>query len=559
MLTHLAIRNIVLIDVGELAFDSGLCVLTGETGAGKSILLDSLGLALGARSDAGLVRHGEMQASVMAEFDISNNVAAQAALAELGLDPSDTLIIRRTLGVDGKTRCFVNDESVSVSALKKLGETLVEIHGQHDQRGLLDPSTHRALLDEYGRLDAHVGKVASAFRAWREVQAKLRELEETLAQARREEEYLRHMAAELATLDPQAGEEESLAHARAEMMQAEKLFATIDDALSELSKDKGVASALRSAQRVLLRSSLHATGKFTSAIDTLERAATEADEAQIELEQLARNAVYDPKKLEILEERLFALKAAARKYGISTDELPALREDAESRLKSLDTSEKHLLQLRKDQADAKQRYEANAVLLSQARAKAAIKLEKAILQELEPLKMSGTKVQVRQEKLPEGNWSAFGMESISFEVATNAGRKSDVPFSPLHKIASGGELSRFMLALKVALSEVRSTPTLIFDEIDTGTGGAVADAIGARLAELGKRAQVMVVTHMPQVAARGRQHLRVAKREKNGAVATKIEVLSTHERKEEVARMLAGASVTQEARRAAEKLLEDAV
>ncbi len=558
MLTHLAIHNIVLIDAAEVAFDAGLCVLTGETGAGKSILLDALGLALGARSESGLVRHGETQASVMAEFEIGSNAAAQTLLAELGIDPAGLLIIRRSVNADGKTRCFINDTPVSVAALKKLGETLVEVHGQHDQRGLLDPSTHRAQLDEYGKLDAYAGKVAAAHRHWKEASNRLQALEDAVSKARQEEDYLRHMAGELAAMDPQPGEEEVLSNARAEMMQAEKLFAAIDEALSELNRDKGVATQLRAAQRILLRSPVHTSGKFSSAVDTLERAAMEADEAQIELEQLARDAVYDPRLLESMEERLFALKAMARKYDVTVEGLPNLRQEVESRLKALDTQVQGLSQARKDRADTKARYEAEALQLTQARSKTARKLEKAIMQELEPLKMEGTRLRIQLEILPESAWSAAGRETVAFEVATNAGRKTDVPFSALHKIASGGELSRLMLALKVALSEVSSTPTLIFDEIDTGTGGAVADAIGQRLAELGKTAQVLVVTHMPQVAAKGNQHLRVVKRERNGSVTTRIEVLSSQERREEVARMLAGASITTEARMAAERLLENA-
>ncbi len=558
MLTHLSIKNIVLIEACELAFDSGLCVLTGETGAGKSILLDALGLALGARGDAQLVRRGEESGSVSAEFDISNNAAAKAALEALELPVENTLIIRRSISTDGKTRCLVNDQPVSVAGLKKLGEALVEVNGQHDSRGLLDVATHRGLLDEFGGHGAILGKVRAAHEAWREAGTKLAQLKEAAEQSAREQEYLRHMAYELKELDPKPGEEAELAEKRSTMMQSEKLFEVINGALAELNAGKGAAGALRGAQRLLARSALNAGNRFSAAINTLDRAATEADEAVNAMETLAQEAVYDPAKLEAMEERLFALKAAARKYNLSVDELAGLRAEAETRLALIDSRDSEMAKLEKTEKEAKAAYEAQAAELAKKRAVAAKKLEKAVEAELEPLKMGSARFAVKLEKLAEAAWSAKGWDSVTFAAATNVAKKGEVHFAPLAKIASGGELARFMLAMKVALSEVRSTPTLVFDEIDIGTGGAVADAIGARLRLLGAAAQVLVVTHLPQVAARGHQHLRVAKAEGKDKVLTSVVNLDAAARREELARMLAGSEVTAEARQAAKKLLEQA-
>lgn len=558
MLTHLAIRNIVLIEACELDFAAGLCTLTGETGAGKSILLDALGLVLGARGDASLIRHGETQASVAAEFDIHGNTGAKAVLEELGMEGDDTLLIRRTLNAEGKSRILVNDAPVSVTGLKKLGETLIEIHGQHDQRGLMDQSTHARMLDEYGGNMALRAHVAERYRAWKEAMRALEEFAHAQREARREEEYLRHMVAELQALSPEAGEEETLAEKRSLMMQSEKLFSTLGDATETLEGDKGGIAQIRAAQRVLLRSSLSHTGKFAEAVDQLEKAAHEAELALEALEQLGRESTYDARELEKIEERLFALKAAARKYHVSVDELKSLSDEAEARLKRIDAGEAEQARLQALVKDTQAAYVTQAEALREKRKKAAAALEKAIHAELKPLKMEHTRVRARIEPLPESQWHAGGMDQIAFEVATNvvAGREAP-PYSALGKIASGGELSRFMLAMKVALSVTKLTPTMIFDEIDTGTGGAVADAIGQRLALLGKTAQVLVVTHLPQVAAKAAQHLKVEKTQAKGkGVVTRVTPLDTGEREEELARMLAGATITPEARKAAQKLLE---
>lgn len=559
MLIHLSIRNVVLIEACDIALGKGLCVLSGETGAGKSILLDSLGLVLGARADSGLVRKGEATGSVTAEFDISANAPARGVMAELELEAADSLIIRRSISADGKTRCLVNDQPVTVAGLRRLGETLVEVHGQHDQRGLADAGIHRALLDEYGRLGPMRKSVSEAYREWRGAMDAMEALKSQIEQAAREQEYLQHMRNELRQLAPEVGEEEALTTQRATMMQSEKLFAVLNDAIGELNGGKGVLGALRNAQRTLTRSPLCAGEPFSGIIEGLEKAAIEAEEALYNLEKIGGEGSFSPQALEQIEERLFALKAAGRKYNLPLDELAGLYLNVEDKLALIDSQEHRLAALQEDAAKAQEVFTALAARLTEARSTAAGRLMKAIAKELEPLKMAGTRFGVRLEPLDSRGWSEWGADAVHFECATNVTRAdAQVAFAALNKIASGGELSRFMLAMKVAMAAVRSTPTLIFDEIDTGTGGAVAAAIGERLSLLGQSAQVLVVTHLPQVAARGTQHLRVVKQETAKKVLTCVEDLSPAEREEELARMLAGATVTAEARKAAQKLLEPA-
>jgi len=555
MLKNLAIRNIVLIDACELLLAGGLCVLTGETGAGKSILLDALGLALGGRSEARLLRAGAAQASVSAAFDIRGNEAAKVALVELGLEADDELILRRTLTPDGKTRCFINDVAVSVAGLKAVGETLIEIHGQHDGRGLLDPATHRVILDAYGELGAPTTATARAYGEWKRCLEALEAARHAIETAAREKEYLQHMQKELSALAPEPGEEEALADTRTMMMGSEKLVETLNDAGNELAAGKGAVSMLASAQRILSRSALGGSGRFNTVIEALERAGEEVAEAETQIAKLLDDAQYDPAKLEQIEERLFTLRGVARKSSVPVGDLPGLLAQVNEKLAQLKEGQHQIKALEQASAAAREQYIAAAEKLSAGRAKAAKSLEKAVAAELGSLKMAATVFKVSLEKLPEERFSAHGIDAVAFIAATN---KGTVP-APLHKIASGGELSRFMLAMKVALARIKSTPTLIFDEIDTGTGGAVADAIGQRLAKLGETQQVLVVTHLPQVAARGSHHLRVLKEEKKGATFTRVETLTSVARSEEVARMLAGASVTTEARRAAEKLLQAAV
>ena len=556
MLQHLAIRNIVLIESCDLPFQEGLCVLTGETGAGKSILLDALGLALGNRADSKLVRKGESIGSVTAEFDIAHSPVTREVLEELGLPASDdTLVIRRTLSADGKSRCLVNDEPVSVSGLRQIGETLIEVHGQHEQRGLLDPKNHLLLLDAYGRLEKEREKVSDAYQLWRERERELEKVRAAIAETQREEEYLRHIRDELRQLDPQPGEEESLAEKRTVMMQGEKLAQAIESAMQELSgADSGsVDGVLMGVQRGLARSNVQdAQDIFAPVVEALDRAVVEVQEARQQLEHLADATQYDAEELERIEERLFALKAASRKYDLPCERLGELLEEAESKLASLDHQHHQIGKLEFDLLQARDRYRDVAAQLGEARHGAAERLERALARELVPLKMGSTRFRVRFEELSEEQCSAMGAERAIFEVATNIG--SD--FASLNRIASGGELSRFMLAMKVVLAHVKSPGSYIFDEIDTGTGGAVADAIGARLALLAETAQVLVVTHLPQVAARGHSHLMITKQEGQDSTQTSVVALSAKARKEELARMLAGEEVTEEARGAAGKLLE---
>ena len=550
MLISLKINNIVLIEECEINFARGLCVLTGETGAGKSILLDSLGLTLGTRAETRLIRSYKEQASVNATFDISKNENALATLSELGLEADNELIIRRIITSDGKTKCFINDISVSVNALKSLGESLIEIHGQHDGRGLMDSSTHKTILDLHGSLQELSGEVAEKYEIWQNAAIKLKTEQEALENAAKEKDYLLHIQKELSAFAPQKLEEETLAEERTTIMQSEKLAQTLQDAITELNTGKGAVSMLQSAQRTLARSVF--SQKFATAIEALERASTELGEAEQIIEVTLRDSQYDEQKLERTEERLFALRALARKYNVTADELTDLLSATNEKLANLQEGQNQIAALQKAVSQAKSEYEKLASELSGKRKIAAQNLQDSVMGELEALKMGATKFEILIEKLPEDKLNASGIDSVQFQAATNKGAS----LAPLHKIASGGELSRFMLAMKVALAHEKSTPSLIFDEIDTGTGGAVADAIGKRLAKLGKTHQVLVITHLPQVAAQGSHHLRVSKNEIGNQTFTSVETLSIKDRKEELARMLAGAEVTKEARQAAEKLLK---
>jgi DNA repair protein RecN (Recombination protein N) len=557
MLRELTIQHIVLIEKLHLTFADGLCVLTGETGAGKSILLDALGLTLGERAQAGMVRSGQAQGSVSAVFDIAGNVHAQAALEQLGMEPADELILRRTIASDGKSKAFVNDAPVGQQALKTMAACLLEIHGQHDQQGLLDVATHRTMLDAFGKLESECKDVATAYAALSAARKKQEALEAEIAQAQKEEEYLRHMHGELKTLAPKAGEEESLAEKRTRLQQSEKLRGVLDEAMQSLS-GKDVVGSLRAAHRTLTRSLLTQGEAFAAVIASLETALDGADSAMDQLLAIHRESFGGEDVLERTEERLFALRAAARKYGVACEELASLFADVTHKLSLLKSNESALGEASKAVAACKKRFVEVAEDLSKKRKAAAKKLEKAVLKELASLKMENTHVEAAFSPLAESEWASHGADGVQFMVATNVAKGAAPTLSPIHKIASGGELSRFMLALKVAFAHVRITPSLIFDEIDTGTGGAVADAIGKRLALLAAHHQVFVVTHLPQVAARGNQHLRVEKNVGKNGVTTRVSELTKQERTEELARMLSGAKITDEARKAAKKLMEDA-
>lgn len=558
MLSELNISNIVLIDEASVSFEEGLCVLTGETGAGKSIILDALGLILGGRAESKLIRAGADKAKVSAVFDVSSKPQVAEILGELGVEVEPLLVIRRHLDKDGKGKCFVNDQPVSQAALKMLAPHLVEIHGQHDQRGLFEPAVHRAAVDEFGRHAKLLGAVAAAYASWKETKKQLRQAQEDVARAEKEEEYLRHIIADLGSLKPQVGEDEILDDQRSTMMQSEKLFAVLNDAMVELQAGGGIASSIMGVQRTLTRSSLTSGERFEQVIQWLDEASDMASKAEQELEAIGREQEFNPATLEKIEERLFAIRDAVRKYKVSADELPDVLQQARTAIQTLDHNTSLLSKLTKAEREAKQAYVTAAETLSDARRAVAKKLEAALLKELKPLKMENTAFQVAFEDMEEGKWAAHGHQQLTFQVATNVSKGEAPAFSDLQKIASGGELSRFMLAMKVALAGVGSTPTMIFDEIDTGTGGQVADAIGKRLAMLGKASQVLVVTHLPQVAAFGTQHLSVSKGSKKGKITTQVLALNAEDRREELARMLAGETITKEARSAALKLLENA-
>jgi DNA repair protein RecN (Recombination protein N) len=550
MLLSLTIRDVVLIDRLDLAFPSHLSVLTGETGAGKSILLDALGLALGARAESGLVRRGAAQAIVAAEFDIGPAHAARAILADQGIEAEDILVLRRVLSADGRSRGFVNDQPVGVGLLKQLGDTLVEIQGQFEQRGLMDPANHRALLDAFAANAASTGAVRAAWQAWCHARDARATAETARAKAAADEEFLRHTVGELDLLKPQPGEETQLAEQRARMMHGAQVAEAMAAAAKELAGERGADHALNSAARALERVRDKAGGTLDAAIAALERALVETEEARAALDQ----AIGDHERegdLESVEERLFNLRTLARKHGTSVDELAALRDEAAARLATLEDGEAGLKQLAKAEGEARARYTAAAEKLTRVRRTAADRLDKAVQAELAPLKLERARFSTTMATLDAADWGPDGAERVTFEVATNPGAAPGA----MSKIASGGELSRFLLALKVVLARVSSVETIVFDEVDSGIGGAVAAAVGERLALLGQELQVLVVTHSPQVAARGRHHWRVAKNQARDSTVTRVESLDAAERREEIARMLSGASITEEARAAATSLL----
>ncbi len=552
MLRSLTIRDVVLIDRLDLTFDTGLSALTGETGAGKSILLDALGLALGVRGDARLIRHGAAQASAAAEFLVAGDHPVRALLAEHGIaDDGNGVMLRRVIGREGRSRAFVNDQPVGVALLRRVGETLVEVHGQFESQRLLSPATHRLLLDAFGGLTPVVGTAAAAHRTWQDAAAARTEAEADLERSRRDEDFLRHAVEELDALTPQAGEEDTLAGRRTELMHGERLLEAMNQAAAELTAGD-VEGRLRAATRHLERVADKAAGRVEPAIAALDRAAVEAAEGADLLHRAAAALDLDPRRLEEVEERLFALRAVARKHGTDVDGLADLHRRLAADLAAVEDGGAALARLAAEEDAARERFMAAAAALTKARTEAAARLDTAVAAELRPLKLDKATVVTRIDPLPEAEWSEHGCDRVLFEVATNPG----TPPGPLARIASGGELARFMLAMKVVLAGADPVPTLIFDEVDAGVGGAVAAAVGERLAGLAEDVQVLVVTHSPQVAARGDHHWRVAKSDAAAGVVTTVESLGAPARREEIARMLAGAQVTDEARAAASSLLE---
>ena len=552
MLTGLSIRNIVLIERLDLTFSDGLSVLTGETGAGKSILLDSLSLALGARSEARLLRPGADNGRVTATFELTPGHPLLAVLDEHDLPVEDTLILRRVLSTDGRTRAYVNDEPTSVNLLRRLGDSLIEIQGQFEERGLLNPATHRGLLDAFGALEVQRDKSAAAYRDWRTATAARTEAETEAARAKQDEEYLRHALAELQELGPVAGEEDQLADTRNMLQNAEALISALTDSFAELDGESAAESRLRAALGRLDRIADKAGGRLGPAQAALERAIVETQESMRALRAVADDVQVAGDDLESIEERLFTLRDVARKHGVAVDDLPALCDRIAARVDSIESEADTLDRLRQAESQAREQYVACAEALHEARHAAAARLDAAVTAELPPLKLEKAQFMTVLEALPEDQWGPDGTDRVAFEVCTNPG----APSGPLTKIASGGELSRFMLALKVVLAEVGDTPTLVFDEVDSGIGGATADAVGERLARLAHNVQVLVVTHSPQVAARGDTHLRVEKRSATDLAQTSVDRLVDEARREEVARMLSGRRITDEARAAADRLLE---
>ncbi|MBI3702420.1 MAG: DNA repair protein RecN [Rhizobiales bacterium] len=555
MLSRLSIRDIVLIDRLDIDFAEGLSVLTGETGAGKSILLDAFALALGARGDQTLVRAGREQGQVIAVFEVARDHPARALLKANDIAAEDELILRRVQFSDGRTRAFVNDQPVSVQAMKQLGSALVEIHGQHDDRALVDAATHRRLLDAFGALEADAAQVETLWEARSAAQAEADSHRAEVERAKREGDWLRHAVDELDKLSPQTGEETSLATRRTVMMQSEKVAEDLRDAHEAIAGANSAVPAFAGVIRRLERRAAQAPSLVEPAVKALDAALTSLEETRGHLEAALRTADFDPAELERIEERLFALRAAGRKYNVPVDDLAALARKYNADIALIDAGEEKLKALDAAAKQAEAAYRAAALALSQARAKTAGALDRAVNGELKPLKLERAKftTEIVSDAAAAG---PNGIDRVEFWVQTNPGTRP----GPLMKVASGGELARFLLALKVVLADRGSAPTLVFDEVDTGVGGAVADAIGVRLARLARGVQVLAVTHAPQVAAQASRHYVISKDalDKGKRVATRVAEVAEERRREEIARMLAGAEITNEARAAAERLIKTA-
>lgn len=549
MLSRLSIRNIVLIEALDLEFAAGFTALTGETGAGKSILLDALSLTLGAKADGGLVRRGEREGSVAATFAVAPTHPAVALLAEMGLPLEDGILIRRTLTAEGRGRAFVNDAPVSVGLLRQLGGLLVEVHGQHADRGLMAPAMHRRLVDEFGGLRLDTARVAEAWRALKAAETALAEHEAALAAQREEADFLRAAVDELLKLDPEPGEEERLTEGRQTMAAAEKVAGDLGEAAGALEGGRSPIPTLAGVLRKLERKSSGAEEILSPVMDALGAALDALEEARSTIQEAQRSLDFDPGALEGLEERLFALRAASRKYKVPVDDLAALGAEMADQLTNLDAGEARQAALAQEVVAAERTYTAAAQALSDKRQAAGAALEAAVMAELGPLKLDKARFIVSREAADPG---PDGIDAVAFVVQTNPG----TPPGPIMKVASGGELSRFLLALKVCLADKGSASTLIFDEIDTGVGGAVSDAIGTRMGRLADALQVLSVTHAPQVAARADHHLLIAKAHDGATTATEVRAIEGGARREEIARMLAGAVITDEARAAAGRLID---
>ena len=551
MLKSLSIRNVVLIDKLDLDFQNGFSVLSGETGAGKSILLDSVGLFLGKRAEIGMIRSGCDKLSVCGNFEIADKKGELAALcAEYDLDFDHEIIVKRTLNQDGKGKIFFNDQPITQKLLKEIGSYLVEIHGQFDNQGLLNPATHLSVLDNYGAYPEKITAMKATFAVYKKAKDERVNAEEKIAKAKADEENLRHWVDEFQKLQPRENEQEELEEKRRQMMNAEKILENLDSAYKALSQS-GVQSALRQAQAAISRVNALLSGKFDNIYTLLDTALVNADEASEEIETASNEVSLNQNELDAVEERLFALKALARKHSTTVEELPLVWRQMEESLQTMERGEENIENLRKLEEAAYKDYVKKATEVSQARLAAALRLDGKIQAELPDLKMEKARFMTQISTKPESQWNETGRDEVCFMVSTNP----NTPYGSISKIASGGELARFMLALKVNLAQSSQVETMIFDEVDTGIGGATAQAVGEKLAKLGEQVQVLVVTHSPQVAAQSKYHYKVEKTTVDNVTTTSLRELSAAEKTEEVARMLSGEHITDEARAAAKVLI----
>lgn len=551
MLKSLSIRNVVLIDKLDLDFQNGFSVLSGETGAGKSILLDSVGLLLGKRAEVGMIRSGCDKLSVCGSFEIADKKGELAALcAEYDLDFEHEIIIKRTLNQDGKGKIFFNDQPITQKLLKEIGSYLVEIHGQFDNQGLLNPATHLSVLDNYGAYPEKITAMKAAFAVYKKAKDNRVNAEAKIAQSKADEDNLRHWVYEFQKMQPRENEQEELEEKRRQMMNAEKILENLDAAYKALNQG-GVQSALRQAQTAISRVNVLLNGKFDNIYSLLDTALVNADEAGEEIEAASNEVSLNQNELDAVEERLFALKALARKHNTTIEELPLVWQQMEENLRNLELGEDDIENLRKLEEAAYKDYVKKATEVSQARLAAALRLDGKIQAELPDLKMEKARFMTQISTKPENQWNENGRDDVCFMVSTNP----NTPYGSISKIASGGELARFMLALKVNLAQTSQVETMIFDEVDTGIGGATAQAVGEKLAKLGEQVQVLVVTHSPQVAAQSKYHYKVEKTTVDNVTTTSLRELSAAEKTEEVARMLSGEHITDEARAAAKVLI----
>lgn len=556
MLSALSIRNVVLIEKLDLDFQRGLCVFTGETGAGKSILLDSLSLALGMRADSSLVRYGCDKLTVTAVFQVNPGHRVFCLLSEAGLDePEESeLILKRTVSCDGKSKAFINDQPVSVALLKNVGDALVEIHGQFASHHLLNPATHLGVLDAYGHLNETVDICRQSYQDWQQKQRDLNIATEQLQQAEQEENFLRDSISDLKSLNPLVGEEEELIQKRTALMNSEKIITCLNNAYQLIGQEgQGAASLSAQTMKYLDKANALSDNAFADLYATVEQAQTALSEAVSELES-ATQSWGDTSQLPLIDDRLFALKDMARKHHVSVSQLPELLQELESKLSLLDHGRDDIAVRQKQAEQARLAYITAAQKLSAERMRVAKQLDERVMQELPALKLGKAQFLTDIQEVPPHEWHENGIDKVVFMVSTNAG----LPCAPIHKVASGGELARFMLALKVNLASSDDLTTLVFDEVDTGIGGATADAVGERLKRLSETTQVLVVTHSPQVASYGQHHYVVGKSEGNGTVLTSVRFVDGIERLNEVARMLSGAQITESSRQMAQELLEKA-